>query len=526
MDVYAASDPSVWRETVASLGPRASLSLAEHNRLVEACWWLGESDAYLRHGEELHDRYVDADHTIEAADMALRLAQVWGLRGDVSLARGWLSRAERLVTSLPRGPVHGRVAYLRALALIEFDQDLAGARAVLPEITELAQLHRDKTLTCFVAILQGMTSVLNGDVAGFASLDEAVGLIVAGHVDPMWAGDIYCSVIHLCEMVGDLGRMRAWTDSLAAWAGPLSETFVFAAVTRVHQLQLLRAEGAWDTVEQELGEWSGRLVGVNKWVAGAGYYELGEIHRLRDRVQDAEACFDRARQLGIEPQPGEALLLDADGRTTEAIDLLRVALAAAPPLARARLMPVMTTLLLTVGDRRGADRAAGELEGIAARYGTPGLGADAASARAAWLMAAGRAADALPLLARAARIYREQRHRHALAAVHESLALAHEATGSVAEAEAARGTARAIYQRLGAVADLARLAPRALPAGLTAREAEVLTQVAAGQTNRQVARALGISEKTVGRHLESIFVKAGVNSRTAAAAWAREHHAI
>ena len=48
-----------------------------------------------------------------------------------------------------------------------------------------------------------------------------------------WAGDIYCTIIHLCDDLGDLARMRKWTDALARWSGPLSETFMYAAVTRV-----------------------------------------------------------------------------------------------------------------------------------------------------------------------------------------------------------------------------------------------------------------------------------------------------
>jgi DNA-binding NarL/FixJ family response regulator len=46
----------------------------------------------------------------------------------------------------------------------------------------------------------------------------------------------------------------------------------------------------------------------------------------------------------------------------------------------------------------------------------------------------------------------------------------------------------------------------------------VLRHVASGRTNRQVASALTISEKTVARHLSNIFLKLDVSSRTEAAA--------
>jgi DNA-binding NarL/FixJ family response regulator len=64
---------------------------------------------------------------------------------------------------------------------------------------------------------------------------------------------------------------------------------------------------------------------------------------------------------------------------------------------------------------------------------------------------------------------------------------------------------------------------RDLPAGLTAREAEVLALVAKGSSNRDIASTLVISQKTVARHLSNIFGKLGVGSRTEAAAFAFTH---
>ena len=61
---------------------------------------------------------------------------------------------------------------------------------------------------------------------------------------------------------------------------------------------------------------------------------------------------------------------------------------------------------------------------------------------------------------------------------------------------------------------------------LTAREAEVLSLVAEGRTNRDIGRALFLSEATVKSHLVHIFTKLGVGSRTAAVARARELGAI
>jgi DNA-binding NarL/FixJ family response regulator len=58
---------------------------------------------------------------------------------------------------------------------------------------------------------------------------------------------------------------------------------------------------------------------------------------------------------------------------------------------------------------------------------------------------------------------------------------------------------------------------------LSGREREVLAHVAQGLANKQIARALGISERTVKVHLGNVFRRIGVSDRTSAALWARDH---
>jgi predicted ATPase/class 3 adenylate cyclase/DNA-binding CsgD family transcriptional regulator len=65
-----------------------------------------------------------------------------------------------------------------------------------------------------------------------------------------------------------------------------------------------------------------------------------------------------------------------------------------------------------------------------------------------------------------------------------------------------------------------------LPAGLSAREVEVLRLVTQGLTNEQVAEQLVISARTVNTHLTSIYSKIGVSSRSAATRYAMEHHLV
>ncbi len=60
-------------------------------------------------------------------------------------------------------------------------------------------------------------------------------------------------------------------------------------------------------------------------------------------------------------------------------------------------------------------------------------------------------------------------------------------------------------------------------AGLTARQLEVLRLVAHGLSNREIARRLGVSPRTVDRHVSDVYQRIGVSSRAAAAMFTIEH---
>ena len=92
------------------------------------------------------------------------------------------------------------------------------------------------------------------------------------------------------------------------------------------------------------------------------------------------------------------------------------------------------------------------------------------------------------------------------------------------EVRAGRLDARAVSAVLEAAGQaVAARSARALPQGLSEREAEVLAWVAVGMTNKEVARRLGISDRTVGHHLQHVYDKIGVSTRSAAALFAQQH---
>ena len=94
------------------------------------------------------------------------------------------------------------------------------------------------------------------------------------------------------------------------------------------------------------------------------------------------------------------------------------------------------------------------------------------------------------------------------------------------EADAGRLDPEAVDAVLAAAGHRVRQRPRERPAGLTERELEVLLVLVRGESNQKIAEDLGISAKTVGRHVEHVYQKAGVRSRAAATVWAFEHDLV
>jgi DNA-binding CsgD family transcriptional regulator len=148
--------------------------------------------------------------------------------------------------------------------------------------------------------------------------------------------------------------------------------------------------------------------------------------------------------------------------------------------------------------------------------------------------AAGRSADGAAQLAAALGLADACAAPYERALTLLALAELRAATGEKEAAEALLDDARAICAPLDARPVLARIEgvasrlgdtpprPASYPAGLTAREVEVLRLVATGLSNAAVAERLFLSERTVHGHLRSIYGKLGVSSRSAATRYALE----
>jgi DNA-binding CsgD family transcriptional regulator len=515
-------------EELRGLDP-AGMEPRDLEALADAAWWLSRSDESIANRQRAYAGYVAAGEDPRAAWCAGRLCMEHFFRGESALAAGWLMRAQRLLRDQPERVEHGYLAGVEsAMALAR--GEIGEAVACAERATEVGLRFGDQDLVTMGIHAQGLGLVDGGRVAeGMALLDEAMTSVVAGELGTFFTGVVYCDVIAACLEVSDVGRLGEWNEAARHWCDSLPADAPFPAICRVNRAEAASLRGAWPEAEAEATR-ATREVRFNPQVAARAFYETGEIRRRVGNLAGAEEAFARAHELGLQPQPGLALLRLAQGKPDAALQALRVALAYEPAgrPRRARLLAAQVEAALAAGDLDAAGHASRELNEVAGRLGTPALDAAAATAGGSLRLAEGDLPGALERLRSACATWQELRLPYETAQARSWYGTALRRAGAEEDALLELRAALAAFERLGAAGDAKRTAAllageEALPRGLTAREAEVLRLVAAGRTNREVAAALVISEHTVARHVQNIFAKLDVSSRSAATAFAFEH---
>ncbi len=498
---------------------------AAYEGLAWAAMWLLDVDTLFDARLQAYRHYRAAGDRAGAARAAMWLGSDHDdFHGDVGAADGWYRRARRLLHGRAASPEHAWLAVLEASHLVGGAGDAVEARRLGAIATQIGQAADDPQLELIGLATEGRALVAQGDVAGgVALLDEAAAVAqaeqVAHSVALAWS---FCYLISACELLYDYERAAQWCARAEEIARRQGLPFMWG-LCRTRYAGVLVMQGEWAAAEGQLDEAVDALRRTRPHWSGEATLRLGELRRRQGRLAEARELFAQVEQ---EPEAlaglGRIALDGGDAvRARELAEHALRTLADTCRTERAGSLQLLAEACAALGDLDGARGVLAELDALAVTTRTGSIAVLAAFAGGVTAAAAGhlddarrRFEDAVTAAERARLPYEAARARLELAAVLDRLGRT-DAAGEIA------ARARDELRRLGADVESGRagvLAARAGGLRLTPREREVLTLVARGLGDREIAAELVLSEHTVHRHVANVLARLDCPTRAAAVA--------
>jgi ATP/maltotriose-dependent transcriptional regulator MalT len=503
-----------------------------------ASWWQDDVDTAITARERAYVLRREQSDTAGAARVAGFLAWDYGaMRGINAVANGWLQRARRLVEELEPSAEQAWLPLIEAS--FHLDTDAASVLRLSREAGELARAHGSVDIEMTARTLEGLALVSLGRFdEGTRLLDEGTAAATAGELyDPIAIGSCCCNMIIACERARDFDRAGQWCAQLTAFCERTGQRPLLA-LCRAHHGTVLMMRGEWAEAERDLAWAAGELSTLRPPLAGYARARLAQLRRRQGRPKDARALAAEAAPHVLAPLVHAELSLD-DNDPSAALGYaeryLR-GLGDGQPIESAAALELLVPVRIRLGDLAAARRAHIQLAAIADAAGTDPLRASERCAAGRIALAERDHASARTALEEALDLYERSATPFEAAQVRLELARTLAGQDRVAAGLEHALAARATFEQLGAgraakhtdklVANLGGRSSAAARAGLTRRELEVLSLVAQGLSNRQIAERLVVSEHTVHRHLSNIYARLGVSSRAAAVAFASERDVL
>lgn len=474
--------------------------------------------------------------------------RAWWQLEAISEAQAAFEEALDLLADAPtpaRVAVLVDLANLITLSRLKYEQ----GRIYCQQALDLARRLDDRRLLAIVNRTMGTLLARSDDLArGLALLEEALTL-AAAYNDPAEAA----------ECCGFLVVAYVWAARIQDAERAARQMIAFAG--QAHMVYPLRHIYAILAI---LAGWRGGLAEAKDWLEQAeavaveldnpevlAYLDFGRgtLALAQGEIALAEAAFSRLIARLRQTSPGGVTwflgllglaqaLQGKEGEARTCLAEMETLLAGLPNGATATLGPLsqMSLIALALADHNLLARLQPRLVRFRGLYydGLIDRQLGAMAILQGDLEAAEGYLNDAEATARREELVFEQAH---ILSSRADLALAR---GEPEAAQVFLAQAHELVQGVGAIKQAEQLAQRleslaapvkpksqlSLPAGLSAREVEVLRLVAAGYTNRHIAEELTISEKTVANHLTHIFNKIGVDNRAAAATFAAQHHLL
>ena len=497
--------------------------------LANALFWLGDLAGTIANCEKAYAGFRRRGDPTFAAGAALALVGYnKGYLGNTAAARGWLSRAARIIENEApelRGELLGATAYVT--------EDPVESEALARQAAEIGRANGHSDLELMAMHAVGQALVQQGRTEeGMALLDEAMAGVIGGEYgDPLTAAQMSCMTMVVCGSCFDLERATQWVQSLQGFIERYGCPFLYAEC-RTYYGRVLFENGDWAAAETLLAEAISMSQGLFEAPHAFASGTLAELRLAQGRVEDAARVL-RGVEGRTEAAAAVASVRLQQGEPAAAAAVLRRRLAATSPN---RLDVAAVIELLGEAEIALSDSSAAVERGRALIALGTASHCDLIVAHGERLLGHALAASDVPAAcahletALAAFVHAGIPYRTAQTRLMLAQVLGHR-DREVAGAEAR--AALAVFEDLGAsrdadaaaalMRDLGIKAARTGPKNtgrLTGREQEVLALLGEGLSNPEIARRLFLSRKTVEHHVARILSKLGLRGRAEAAALA------
>ena len=495
--------------------------------LGEALQFAGEHARAIELKERAFAEYERRGLRAEAAELARWLAFLHlSVHGNVAAANGWMARAEGLLEGVPECATHGWLMLDRA----PWTSDAAERERLATATIAIARRHGDSGLEFGAMALLGDAYVACGRVAeGMTLLDQAMAAVAAGEVAGVGpVGEIYCRLLSACERATDVRRAEQWLEAATrfkAWGDFVPPT------CRTHYGGILIALGRWEEAERELLAAARRFEAGHRASGSSRCFGSRSSGFGRGGSRRPSVCWrastgtrapgGRSRRSRWPAATSLWLRISADCASSarrRRIPIVRPcsacssrdsSLAANSPLRNrpSSSSPGSQRTPRTTARARSPPSPTAESEPLeeTSRHEWTSKRRWSCSRGSAWPSKRRTRESRSP--AHSPRMRRRQQWWRAGIALGTFVRLG---------ASHHAGAAAALLRELGAPA-------RAFPSGdgaLTRRETEVLSLLAEGCSNAEIAARLFISRRTAEHHVARILAKLGLRNRAEAAAYA------
>jgi predicted ATPase/DNA-binding NarL/FixJ family response regulator len=514
--------------------------------LGEAALMTGDEHAAIDAFGAARAWFDQAGQLIGAGQAAHRLGQAWWRLEALAEARAAFETAlERLEGHTGAALVQALID-LGSLLAVSLHRQAEGLTHARRALALAQQIQDDRLIAAAGRTLGNLLVRANRLEEGRPMLERALDLATAAD-DPAEAAECIACLAHAYSWGGEIGRLEPLNELRLMFARRCHDPYMLRHIYS-YGAKLAIMQGRWEDARRALDTAHGAIerLASPEPQALLQIFE-GELAYWQGDYVTAEQLFEQANAAFRAMGPGALVwFLGLSGLAQLALgkrEQARACAAALAALAAALPADAMPTAAITVYlaiialalgdtdqiarcharliDHHGqwhnflVDRVLGQ---IALAQGDLAAAQAALAAAQATARQGGMVPElALVLLAQA------------------DLAAAQAGRAGAAEEQQRLTEALALYEQLGNLSDARRLRERLAyasgsgraatlhPAGLSQREAEVLRLVAAGNSNRQIAQALVLSEKTVANHIANIFAKTGADNRAAATAFAFRH---